>query len=435
VQRCIKLDELAAGLNPFYGQQDVWISQGEFFKPNRRVVNLWRMPVAFVDIDVYKVSGDQSLSPASHASRLLTWCDDHNLAPPSLVVFSGRGLQVKWLFRQPVPKGTLPRWYAVQRRLNALLQGFGADSQAMDASRVLRLVDTHSSRSGERVRVLHATTTPTHGGELLPSGVVAYDFEVLAESLLPIDRLELSAHREQADARRRQDALEVQARAARKSAIKIIDGASSVERVGRVGARRLVPSQLAWDRLDDLRTLARLRGCEDGLPPGQRDLYVFLGACFLADACIVRELLPEVVELAREFAPSWSDEEVMSCTSSVMARAVAAERGERVTFRGLEIPPKYRWRNDTLIEYLSVTPEEERQLRTIISKKERTRRDTERHAASRHAAGAIPREDWLANVELKRQQARRLRQEGWSVRRIAHALGVSPGTAHNYCSH
>lgn len=433
VQRCIKLAELAAGLNPFYGQQDVWISQGQFYKPNRRVVNLWRMPVAFVDIDVYKVSDVQSLSPESHTARLLTWCDDRNVAPPSLVVFSGRGLQAKWLFREPVPKGTLPRWHAVQRRLNTLLQGFGADSQAMDASRVLRLVDTHSSRSGERVRVLHTTTTPTHGGELLPSGVVGYDFEVLADSLLPIDRLELSAHHEQVDARRQQDALEKAAREARRATQRVINGASAVPCTGRASARRLVASQLAWDRLEDLRTLAQLRGYEGGLPPGQRDLFVFLGACFLADACLVRELLPEVIELAHEFAPSWSEQEVMSCISSVMARAQAAERGETVVFRGMQIPPRYRWRNQTLVERLAVTPVEERQLRTIISKSECTRRNTERHAAARRARGAVPREEWLASSELKRRQARSLQQDGWSIRRIAGVLGVSPATVVSYC--
>jgi len=433
VQRCLKLAELPTGLESFYGLQDVWISQGQFYKPNRRVVNLWRMPVAFVDIDTYKLPGLASLSPESHTDRLLTWCVDQNIAPPSLVVFSGRGLQVKWLIREPVPKGTLPRWHAVQRRQNALLEGFGADSQAMDASRVLRLVDTCSSRSGERVRVLHTTTTPTHGGELLPTGVVGYDFDVLADSLLPIARVELATHREGVEARRQQDALEQAVREARNVALSIIDSARLGANVGRSGGRRLVASQLAWDRLSDLRTLARLRECEDGLPPGQRDLFVFLGACFLADACVVHELPPEVVELAREFAPTWSNEEAMSCVSSVMARARAAERGETVKFRGLEVPPKYRWRNETLVERLAVTPAEERQLRAIISRTECTRRDTERHAAARRAAGCVPREDWLAAIELKRQRARALRQEGWTFRGIAKELDVSPATAKNYC--
>ena len=303
----------------------------------------------------------------------------------------------------------------------------------MDASRVLRLVDTHSSRSGERVRVLHRTTTPTHGGELLPTGVVAYDFEVLADSLLPMDRLELSAHREQVEAQRQQDALEKAAREARKATVGILESARSGGDAGRSRGNRLVASQLAWDRLGDLRTLARLRGCEDGLPPGQRDLFVFLGACFLADACVVRDLLPEVVELAREFAPSWSNAEVVSCISSVMARAQAAARGETVTFRGLKVPPRYRWRNETLVERLAITPVEERQLRTIVSRQECTRRDTERHAAARRAAGAVPRADWLANVELKRQRARSLKQEGWSIRRIAQTLGVSPASVSDYC--
>lgn len=34
---------------------DTYISQSEFFKPNRREVNLLRMSVLYVDIDVYRL--------------------------------------------------------------------------------------------------------------------------------------------------------------------------------------------------------------------------------------------------------------------------------------------------------------------------------------------------------------------------------------------
>lgn len=52
-QRSFKLNELPEMLGLLYDLPDVWISQGEFYKPNRKVVNLWRMSLAYVDVDSY----------------------------------------------------------------------------------------------------------------------------------------------------------------------------------------------------------------------------------------------------------------------------------------------------------------------------------------------------------------------------------------------
>jgi hypothetical protein len=49
-----------------------------------------------------------------------------------------------------------------------------------------------------------------------------------------------------------------------------------------------------------------------------------------------------------------------------------------VEWRGLEIDPRYRLKNQTIIEALEITAEEERELKTIISDDERRRRDRER---------------------------------------------------------
>jgi hypothetical protein len=42
------------------------------------------------------------------------------------------------------------------------------------------------------------------------------------------------------------------------------------------------------------------------------------------------------------------------------------------------VSPRYKFRNDTLIEWLEITPEEERKLKTTISGDERRRRNHER---------------------------------------------------------
>lgn len=426
-QEIVRVAELAEAVERYSGQTDVWISQGEFRKPNRRVVNLWRMALAFADLDVYKSPRFGALATEAQVDALLRYCDDNGVSQPSLVVFSGRGLQAKWLFTQPIPRRALPRWTLVQRTLNERLLEFGADANALDASRVLRLVDTVNSRSNETVRVVYAATTPTDGAELLATGVIGYDFDVFADTLLPLTREALTELRKARAAER--DARE----AARASRLVCIEGGLS-RRTARPASRRaLIPSQLAWDRLEDLRTLAKLRGFERGLPSGQRDLFVFLAACFLADARVAPDLWGEVAAVAKEFAPGWSEGEVRSCVASVFARAEEAARGETVEFNGRDFNPRYRWKNETLLEWLSIEPHEEAQLKTIIGRNERQRRNTAQHLWTRRYSGAVPREVYLAEATKRREQARGYRAAGWSQRAIAVKLGVSVGAVANYC--
>ncbi|NYZ70404.1 replication protein, partial [Endozoicomonas sp. SM1973] len=116
-------------------------------------------------------------SPEGLTWALIEFCQQEGLPPPSLVLFSGRGLYAKWILTTPVPRQALPRWNACQRELVNRLSEFGADTGAKDASRVLRIVNTVNSKSGERVRVVYV-----NGSMENP---LRYNFEELCETLLP----------------------------------------------------------------------------------------------------------------------------------------------------------------------------------------------------------------------------------------------------------
>jgi DNA invertase Pin-like site-specific DNA recombinase len=79
---------------------------------------------------------------------------------------------------------------------------------------------------------------------------------------------------------------------------------------------------------------------------------------------------------------------------------------------------------------LKITPDEESNLETIISKETKRQRDRERKARERRARGALAREDYLAQTrernQYHRNQAKKLRAEGKSLRKIGEALGISP---------
>ena len=327
VQRAYRLDvlpQIIAALDP---ERDTWISQAEFHQPNRRIVHLLRLGLCFVDLDTYKTPHGKS-RPETLLGQFLGYCGDEDVPLPSLVIHSGRGLQAKWLLERPLPRAALPRWNAVQKELVARLAPFGADPGARDASRVLRLVDTVNTRSGERVRVLWVQR---HAEDIR-----RYPFEWLAETLLPVSREALQLQRQHPTAPR--------------PPLKILPG-------GKTGNLRVFSGrQLAWDRLEDLRTLAKQRGwIEHGIPHGYRSKYIHwcLNFLLLSGAVPANQLYLEAQALVREVCPDFS-KDVRSVLSTLYRKAKAYEAGERIEFNGRTYPPLYTPRNRTLLALFDV---------------------------------------------------------------------------------
>lgn len=382
---------------------DTWISQAEFYAPTRRLVHLSKLGLLFTDLDTYKVG--LTGSPEAQTEQLLRLCETQKLPEPSIVVFSGRGLQCKWLLQTALPQAALPRWNALQDVINERLASLGADAKAMDASRVLRLVQTVNSRSGEIVRVMY------HSG-------LRYDFDALAKALLPFDRAKPKA-------------LSV-------SVAILRPGPGETREADTSGLRRFMGFQLAWDRLADLRKLAQLRSLDGGaVPDGQRDTFVFLSAVFLAQATVnAPRFYDELRVLGKEFVPHWSDAQVRDSASAALSRMHDYVAGKRVDFNGQQVDPRYRFRNETLVDerWLAMTPAEEREMCTIMSETEAKRRDALRAREKRADAGAVTREAYLANSDQKRATARLMRAQGASLRTIASELECSVGAVHGYIS-
>ena len=86
------LPQVLAALDP---DIDSYMSQATFFRPNRRLVNLWHLPLCFVDLDTYKTAyGKLHEEPLSLAVRQRL--ADVGIPPASLVIHSGRGVYLKW---------------------------------------------------------------------------------------------------------------------------------------------------------------------------------------------------------------------------------------------------------------------------------------------------------------------------------------------------
>lgn len=397
-QESYRLSQMPVVLSGLDQSRDTWMSQAEFVAPNRRVVNLARIGLLFADLDTYRQPWSQGRSPERLAQDVLFFCEDEGIPAPSILVFSGRGIQAKWLLEGTLPRKALPRWNACQRHLVDRLAAAGADPAAKDASRVLRLVNTVNTKSGEICRVVHIEAGPD--GE-----PIRYNFEYLAEALLPVARWELEA-----------------AQKARQS-LKLVQGCQ------KSNLRALNGRQLAWDRLEDLRLLAQLRG---GVGEGERMLHLFwhLNFLLLSGATNSSLMYHESATLARELDPSWNyrSRELMT----LYAKAKMYEAGEKIEFNGKQFAPLYTPRNSTLISLFRITDAEQQRLGTVISKNMAAERHRKRDETRRRAAGQVDRETYLEAAQTKKAQALALRAQGLTVRAIAAQLGISKTAAADY---
>ena len=401
VQRSYRTRDMAQVLRLLPRDRDTWLSQAQFVAPNRRVVNLASLNSLFLDIDCYQLG----LDPARAEALLLLHCEEDRFPLPSLIIWSGRGIQVKWLLDRALPRQALPRWNAAQRALVARFAHLGADPAARDASRVLRLVQTVNTKTGAIVRVSWA--------HILPSGAIeAHDFELLCQSLLPFSREQLADRR----AQREQQAQ------ARRATLQVIEGNPDARR--GFSAR-----QLAWHRLEDLRALYRLRhGHLDGL--SMPLLFWSLNFLLLSGATHTGQMWFEAAALCREYG--LGDFRRQSELSTLYAKAKQHEAGETVTYHGRAYPPLYTPRNATLIDLFRIEPNEQRHLQTIISTDEAKARDRLRDEKRRRQAGAVTRAEYLSASEEKRATARLMRAKGMTQEAIAAELGVTDRTVRNW---
>ncbi|HZK25535.1 MAG TPA: hypothetical protein VFC74_09155, partial [Oscillospiraceae bacterium] len=204
---------------------------------------------------------------------------------------------------------------------------------------------------------------------------------------------------------------------------KLIDGGKSDNLRGFSGR------QLAWHRLEDLRTLMSLRG---GVAEGDRMLHLHWQTNFLllSGATNSRLMYHEAATLARAIDDGWgyNCKELMTLYS----KAKQFEAGEKVSFGGKEYPALYTPRNDTLINLFEITDDEQRELRTIISKGMAAERHRDRDTERRRAAGAVDRETYLKAASNKQAQAQELRAQGLSVRAIAEQMDISKTAVGRY---
>ena len=370
-QDSYELEHLPTVVEAVNPNLDTWITQAVFSKPNRRAMNMESVGLLFADLDTYNAPGLREKGPEEQARLLVGFCAEEGLPAPSLVLFSGRGLQPKWLLTEAIGPIALHDWNQAELALVRLLEPFAADGAARDISRVLRLDRTTNTKSGEKCRIVYTLSG-------VENVLARYDFTELFENLT--DRF-------------------------RSPEPKPTDTRLHVVRTGN----KMSFQRLNWFRLYDIRDLWNLRG---GVPAGFRETTLFWELNFLLRAEPVRsnEIWKEAETLAANIdtAPGWYHN---SDLSTVYRKAKELMNGAGIEYNGRKYPPLYTPRNQTLINIFQITADEEQKLRTIISSDERVRRQRER----RRAAGVKPRAEYesRSNEQLRPWERLNISRAWW----------------------
>jgi hypothetical protein len=388
-------DQLAA----YHSQPDVFITPNEFYRW-RLIRLLAGLNAFYVDIDVHDGSG----CPVRAAWQAIDRVTAARVPSPNMVVYTGRGAHLYWLFGR-TPAAALPRWQVAQRRLGQIA---GADIQALDATRVLRLIGTQNSKADSSRRTVRAEV-------LNPE---RYQFDWLFDEIAEKPRAEVR---------------DLRAARALKEA-RTPTAAESAQRSKRKGSI----FQVWYHRYQDLIRISDAYWF-GGVPPGHRNLMLFHMSLALSWFTRAEALVDEITHVARHHMPTYTDSEITSTVSGVVKRALEAADGKLRYWDGMQVDPRYRYRADSLWdifgELVEGKPDLMPALRAILPADERRRRQAQlEEARNRVQEGRykVQRGAYLQQAQTRKEEARKLRETGLRPSEIAAQLGIALRTAQLY---
>lgn len=325
-----KPTELADELGKWLGE-DVYFSQNTFFKPQRNIENIRQLRSLYIDLDFYLFNYDPSW---------VLWKLEHeyfgkSVPEPNILIFSGQGLVLIWLLN-PVPYKALPLWQAVQNYLLGQFKELGGDPKAADAARIFRIAGSVNSKNGVEVRAEYRHD-------------YKYELREIQLDYLP----ELN---------------------------EVVNVTPQKKKQGR--KKKIVQLfntyKLHYARLMDIVKLVELRNYE---VTGQREIICFLYrywlCCYTNDPV---EALNQTHMLNLQFTAPLLLSEVERATRSAEKAWEARnnEEANRIAIEKGYPGAGYNIKNVKIIEWLDITLEEQKHLKTIIDGHEKRRRKRER---------------------------------------------------------
>lgn len=345
--------EKVQGVQDFYCTLNTLYCQG---RHTDKYIN--KLNAFYVDLDYYNIPELQGLTATQVVGILEQELD---YPEPTFYVDSGRGLYIIWLLQNTyATQASKKYWKKIEKLLIELFQPYGSDPKASNVGRVFRLIGSKNSKSGKVVKLIQS---PNYYNNYNNSAEIKrYEMFEIAEFFWGIQEKELFVD----DILQQKEEKKPKKR---KTTTKITQLKNTYT--------------LNCFRCDDLETLVELRKNNNCYETGYRENLLFLYRLHLLYTKIEPTIaLEKVLALNNKLPLPLDIKEVTKAT----------ENAEKIGQRYIELTNSYKedigmslnqflssngayiFKNDTIIKYLNITPEEQYYLRTIIGPEEKNNR-------------------------------------------------------------
>ena len=370
-----------------HNEEDVFLGTNTMYLPKRKVENIRQFRALFQDIDC------ESMGIEKAETVYLIWIlyYEGKIPKPTMVTDSGRGVHLYWRIKN-APYGALNTWQELQDYIYYKLKHLGADKRATDGARVLRLPGTINSRCNSDCKVLYIDNE------------LEYSMYELREEYL--------------NYKPRTHQLQMQE-------TKKIDS--------KVISNKFFNSySLHMERANDLETLCRLRKYN---MTGYRNMalhcYAYWKGIYVRDDYDLENMVIEFNNAFTEPLKETEVQAVLRCIPKAIDKFIAYEQGirsgecKRVS-KGMRDKDGYWYKNETLIERLGITREEQKHMKTIIGLEEKyDRNNKKRRAKRRNEEGLTKRQQ---QKQARENQIKELINKGFNMNQVAKELGINRST-------
>lgn len=371
------------------GEEDVFITPNTTFIPVRKAQNIRQFRALFIDLDINKLGYHQS------ETVYMVWelYYQDKIPQPTMVVDSGRGVHLYWRIEN-APIQAWSTWQELEDYLYYQLRHLGADKQATDSVRVLRLPSSINSRNGSECKILYIDNETTYSMYDLRQTYLNYKPKTTQIRFKEVEN---------------------------KPSSKVISN------------KFFTSYSLHLARIEDIETLCKLRNYS---VKGYRNFilhcYAYWQGVTIRDSESLREEVYSLNNAFKEPMKATEVDAILRCIPKAIDKFISYEQGirsgeiKRVS-KGMRDKGGYWYKNETLIERLCITEAEQKHMKTIIGTEEKysRRRDKDREyqkAKRRNENGLTKKQQELEDLKA---QVLDLRKKGLSMQKIADKLSIN----------
>ncbi|MBR7523934.1 hypothetical protein [Pseudomonas juntendi] len=372
------LSKLKATLTDLKDVVDVYATVNQF-SFTRKLENLLYTTMLYSDLDIYHTEF-KDISKEDFIEKVLKYCFENKIPEPNLIIYSGNGFYLKWIFSAKCNKYefTLDKYKIAQKAIHQLFSFLGADSKALDASRVLRLPGSINSKTGRKCEVIYYNDERKSAQDLFESFSKFYTPEPSKPLISKIKKVVA-------------DETEKQEKPAKQRFLLVKRDSS------KAPIKTLNSLHLAKARYDDLKKLIEIRNnnVENSRMTFLFWLLNFKALCGSTNFVDFENDAYEISEKLNFKKTEWSFDELSTLEKKLFKHNNKYKKVVKQDDEYFKLSNLYTPKNQTLIDIFQITDEEQKELKTIISASEKN----SRRAQKRLDAGMKPQ----SNSEAKTQ--------------------------------